>query len=127
MAAAAFPGERPTKHPMKPLLFLGNLNWVEVLVILFVGLLIFGSRLPEVGRSLGRGLLEFKKGLRGVQDQMNEIERESDRQVEAELRSREQERQAARSDAAPPEPRNPQAPGSTPPEPRHAGPPQEPL
>ena len=43
-----------------------NLGMGEVLVILIVALLIFGSRLPEVGRSLGRGLVEFKEGLKGT-------------------------------------------------------------
>jgi sec-independent protein translocase protein TatA len=36
----------------------------EILVILFVALLLFGRRLPEVGKSLGIGIKEFKKGLK---------------------------------------------------------------
>ena len=36
----------------------------EWLVLLVFGLLIFGRRLPEVGRSLGQGLVEFKRGLK---------------------------------------------------------------
>ena len=55
------------------------------MIILVVGLLIFGSRLPEVGRSLGRGLMEFKKGLRGVQDELTNIDREADDAIDAEL------------------------------------------
>jgi len=31
--------------------------------------LLFGKRLPEVGRSLGKGIVEFKKGLRGIEDE----------------------------------------------------------
>lgn len=42
-----------------------NLGIGEVLVILIVALLVFGGRLPQVGRSLGRGILEFKEGLAG--------------------------------------------------------------
>jgi len=38
------------------------------MVILVIGVLLFGSRLPEVGRSLGKGLMEFKKGVAGVED-----------------------------------------------------------
>jgi sec-independent protein translocase protein TatA len=49
----------------------GGTEWVVLLVI---GLLIFGRRLPEVGRSLGRGIVEFKRGIRGIED---EIEDES--------------------------------------------------
>jgi sec-independent protein translocase protein TatA len=44
------------------------IGWTEVAVIAVVALLIFGRRLPEVGRSLGQGMVEFKKGLRGGKD-----------------------------------------------------------
>ena len=44
----------------------------EWLIIAFIGLLLFGKRLPEVGRSLGRGIVEFKKGLRGIEDQIED-------------------------------------------------------
>jgi sec-independent protein translocase protein TatA len=40
----------------------------EWMVILFIGLLIFGRRLPEVARSLGKSVNEFKKGLKDFQD-----------------------------------------------------------
>jgi len=46
----------------------------EWLIIGLVGLLLFGRRLPEVGRSLGRGIVEFKRGIKGFED---EIEAES--------------------------------------------------
>lgn len=42
----------------------GGLEW---LIILIVALLIFGKRLPEVMKSLGRGIVEFKKGVKGVE------------------------------------------------------------
>jgi sec-independent protein translocase protein TatA len=45
-----------------------NLGLGEILVILVVALLVFGGRLPQVGRSLGRGFTEFRKGLRGERD-----------------------------------------------------------
>jgi sec-independent protein translocase protein TatA len=35
----------------------------EMLIMLLVILLVFGSRLPKVARSLGQGINEFKKGL----------------------------------------------------------------
>jgi TatA/E family protein of Tat protein translocase len=44
---------------------------VWFLIAGFVALMIFGRRLPEVGRSLGKGIMEFKKGLAGVEDDMN--------------------------------------------------------
>jgi sec-independent protein translocase protein TatA len=50
-------------------------GWGELLVIAIIALLLFGGRLPEVGRNLGRGIVEFKKGLKGMQD---DIERDVD-------------------------------------------------
>lgn len=50
----------------------GTTEWI---IILAIGLLIFGRRLPEVGRSLGKGIVEFKKGIKGIED---EIETETD-------------------------------------------------
>jgi sec-independent protein translocase protein TatA len=46
-------------------------NW-ELLVLLVLGVLLFGKRLPEVGRSLGKGIVEFKKGLRGIEDEIDD-------------------------------------------------------
>lgn len=46
-----------------------NLNPMELMVVLGLAVLLFGKRLPEVGRSLGRGIVEFKKGLRGVEEE----------------------------------------------------------
>jgi sec-independent protein translocase protein TatA len=37
-------------------------------VIALIGLLLFGKRLPEVGRSIGKGIVEFKKGLAGIEE-----------------------------------------------------------
>lgn len=49
------------------------LAWMDywtVLLVLIVALLLFGSRLPEVARSLGRSLNEFKRGLHDVTDEI---------------------------------------------------------
>src|SRR5262245_16082845 len=46
-----------------------QLGPMELAVVLMVAVLLFGKRLPEVGRSLGKGIIEFKKGLRGVEDE----------------------------------------------------------
>lgn len=50
------------------LAFITNIGPMEWLVILIVMLLLFGRRLPEVGKSLGKGIVEFKKGLKDVED-----------------------------------------------------------
>ena len=46
----------------------GQIGFMEILIILIVGVILFGRRLPEVGRYLGKGIIEFKKGLKGVED-----------------------------------------------------------
>lgn len=51
---------------MMPLAFIPGP--IELLVIGFVVLLIFGNRLPGLMRSLGKSVIEFKKGLSGVED-----------------------------------------------------------
>ena len=44
----------------------------EWIIIGAIGLLLFGKRLPEVGKSLGKGIVEFKKGLKGIEDDIDE-------------------------------------------------------
>ena len=46
----------------------GGYEWIILLVL---GLLIFGRRLPEVGRSLGKGIVEFKRGIKGIEDEID--------------------------------------------------------
>jgi len=46
----------------------GNVGWPELVIVLVIVLLIFGAkRLPEVGRSLGSGMREFKDSISGKQ------------------------------------------------------------
>lgn len=40
----------------------------EMLMLAGLGLLIFGRRLPEVGRSIGKTIVEFKKGMREIEE-----------------------------------------------------------
>lgn len=56
----------------------------ELLVIAAIGLLLFGKRLPEVGRSLGKGIVEFKKGLKGIDE---EVEAATNRPSNTEVKS----------------------------------------
>ena len=55
-------------HPLA----LGMPGGVEWIWIAAIALLLFGKRLPEVGKSLGKGIVEFKKGLKGIEDEVEE-------------------------------------------------------
>ena len=59
-----------------PTAILGLPGGSEWIVILIIALLLFGRRLPEVMRSMGRGVVEFKKGIKGIEE---EVELESSR------------------------------------------------
>ncbi len=48
-----------------------NLGPVEMLIVMGIAVLLFGKRLPEVGRSLGKGIVEFRKGLNGLGDDLD--------------------------------------------------------
>lgn len=48
---------------------LGNIGPLEIVVVLIIALIVFGpKRLPELGRSLGRGIREFRGSLGGNDD-----------------------------------------------------------
>ena len=49
---------------------------VEIIVILVVALLIFGRRLPEIARNIGKSLTEFKKGIQEAKDTKDDLEKD---------------------------------------------------
>ncbi len=59
---------------------MGALGGWEIIVILIVVLVVFGpKRLPEMGRSLGKAIREFKSAGKGIQQEMTEaIDGDSD-------------------------------------------------
>jgi sec-independent protein translocase protein TatA len=57
-------------------MFGGAIGWQEITIVLVIVLLLFGAkRIPDVMRSFGKGIKEFKKGMRSIQD---EIEKEDE-------------------------------------------------
>lgn len=53
--------------------FAGGWEWI---VILVVALLIFGKRLPDIARSVGRSLTEFKKGISEAKEVKDDLEKD---------------------------------------------------
>jgi sec-independent protein translocase protein TatA len=54
-----------------PLFGIFNLGPAEMITLLIIGVLLFGRKLPEVGRYLGKGIVEFKKGIKGLEDEID--------------------------------------------------------
>lgn len=58
--------------------FLPQIGPQEMFIVGIVAVLLFGKRLPEVGRSLGKSLVEFKKGMSGIENELTGIRRTVD-------------------------------------------------
>ena len=55
-----------------PLVAMFGLGGPEILLLLVLGVLLFGRKLPDIGRSLGKTVVEVKKGLKGIEDEVSE-------------------------------------------------------
>jgi sec-independent protein translocase protein TatA len=63
---------------------LGNIGLPEIAIVLIIALIVFGpKRLPELGRSLGRGIREFRGSLGGEDKDEDEDEGTPAQQIEA--------------------------------------------
>ena len=61
---------------------MGPLGFPELIIIFFVALLVFGPRkLPELGRSLGKGLSEFKRASNELRHTLDEEIRDEERRT----------------------------------------------
>jgi sec-independent protein translocase protein TatA len=48
-----------------------GLGPMEIVVVLIIGVLLFGKRLPDMGRYLGKTITEFKNGMKGLEDDVD--------------------------------------------------------
>jgi len=60
---------------LQTLAFLSLPGGTEWIVILIVGLLLFGRRLPDIARSMGKSIVEFKRGIKDVRDDIEDQSR----------------------------------------------------
>lgn len=60
-----------------------GIGTVEICIIGVIAVMLFGSRLPKVARSVGQSIVEFKRGFLEVDAQCKQIERDIETGVRA--------------------------------------------
>lgn len=60
-----------------------GLSPIELAAVAVIAILLFGSNLPEVARSLGGSYREFRRGLNDMQQQFKDVEREVKKVIDA--------------------------------------------
>ena len=64
----------------------GSIGWQEIILIIIIILLLFGARrIPEVMKSLGKGVREFKKAIKGIE---SEVEDKDEKEEKTEKESK---------------------------------------
>lgn len=62
---------------MNNLLFLGNIGGTEIIIIAIIILLLFGGKkIPELMQGLGKGVKSFKKGMKDIEDDIENCDKE---------------------------------------------------
>ncbi len=55
----------------------GNLGTMEILIIVLIIVLLFGAKkIPELAKGIGKGMKEFKKGMKDIEDDINSDDKE---------------------------------------------------
>jgi sec-independent protein translocase protein TatA len=73
-----------TTMNLQPVFAIFGLGTQEILLLLVVGVLLFGRNLPSIGRSLGKTVTEFKRGVKGMEDDLEPTNPNNNRTVEPE-------------------------------------------
>jgi len=71
-------------YTITPLFGFFGLGTQEIMLLLVLGVLLFGRNLPQLGRSLGKTVTEFKRGVKGLEDETEPTAGGAPRAVEAE-------------------------------------------
>ena len=58
---------------MTSLFAIFGLGPMEIVVIVVLGVLLFGRKLPDMGRYLGKSITEFRKGMKGLEDDVENV------------------------------------------------------
>lgn len=65
---------------MNQLLFLGNLGTGEIIIIAIIVLLLFGGKkIPELMKGIGKGVKNFKDGVKGLEDDIHINDNDSEK------------------------------------------------
>ena len=68
---------------MNKLLLFGTLGATEIIIIALIVLLLFGGRkIPELMKGIGKGVKSFKDGVKGIEDDLKEEDKEIDKDLE---------------------------------------------
>ena len=77
--------------PRSSLMFAMMGSPIQLVIIALIAFLLFGNRLPSVMRSLGRSVTEFKKGVAGIEDEIDAAAKASSKNVASESSDKSEE------------------------------------
>ena len=65
---------------MNELLFIGNLGTGEIIIVAIIVLLLFGGKkIPELMKGIGKGVKNFKDGVKGLEDDIKLDDTDTDK------------------------------------------------